>query len=125
MKTSLNALHHQHTDWLRELDFYKQELTILTARLEEVVRANTSTAIGPQIEHFQNRFILLGEQVDVLKHDVRETEQAVLAEVAAKPEVIHLKVVDTDEQLMDRMQHLAKSIGETRFEFNAFLSKHL
>lgn len=36
MKASINSLHHQETDWLRELEFYKQEISVLTNRLEEV-----------------------------------------------------------------------------------------
>lgn len=36
MKTSINSLHHQQGDWLRELAFYNLELSILDKRLNEV-----------------------------------------------------------------------------------------
>ena len=45
MKASINSLHHQTSDWLRELDFYKEELNILRKRLEEVAAKNTSKDI--------------------------------------------------------------------------------
>ena len=57
MKTSLNALHHQGNDWLRELEFYKDELALLTTRLEEVASKNTDKDVLAQVEHFQNKFV--------------------------------------------------------------------
>lgn len=125
MKTSVTALHHQHTDWLRELSFYKDEIAILTNRLEEIAKANTSMEVSQQVEHFQNRFILLRDQVDVLSHDVKQEENAVLEIAAEKPEHIHQRIVETDDKLLERVQYLAKSLGETRYEFNAFAAKVL
>ena len=125
MKTSVTALHHQHTDWLRELGFYKDEIAILTHRLEEVAKANTSFEVSQQVEHFQNRFIILRDQVDVLNHDVKQEEASVLEVAAEKPQHIHQRIVETDDKLLERMQYLSKSLGETRYEFNAFAAKTL
>lgn len=125
MKTSLTALHHQHTDWLRELGFYKDELAILTHRLEEVAKANTAMEVGQRVEQFQNRFIILREQVDVLLHDVKAKEHELTDMAMDKPAHVHQKIVDTDDQLLERVAYLAKSLGQTRFEFNAFAAKTL
>src|SRR5690349_12064055 len=70
MKASLNTLHHQSQDWLRELEFYKDELTILSNRLNEVATGNTNKEILAQTEHYLNRFVILRERLDTLKHDV-------------------------------------------------------
>jgi hypothetical protein len=37
MKTSLNYLHHQSAEWIREVTFYKEELNVLKTRLGDVV----------------------------------------------------------------------------------------
>lgn len=125
MKTTLNHLHHQHTDWLRELDFYKHEIKVLTTRLEEVAGANTAAAIGQQVEHYQNKFVLLNEQLDVMIHDVKLKEQALEKTIQAAPEHIDEKVTAPDTQLLGRVNDLAKSIADTRFNFNGFLAKTL
>jgi hypothetical protein len=125
MKTTLNHLHHQHTDWLRELEFYKLELGILTERLAEVASANTAMSVAQQVEHFQNRFILLNEQLDVLRHDVKLKEQALQEEIKTKPSHIDEKISQPTETLLERVSYLFKSIADTRFEFNGFLAKTL
>lgn len=125
MKATLTTLHHQHNDWLRELAFYKDEMAILLNRLSEVAEANTSKEVFAQVEHFQNRYILLNEEIDILGHDVRESKQAIEDKAAALPETVNLRIVDSNEQLLARVQYLSKSFSETRFEFNTFLSRTL
>ena len=52
MKATLNTLHHQDGDWMRELEFYKEEIAILTGRLEEASTKNNSKDATGQVEHF-------------------------------------------------------------------------
>lgn len=123
MKASLNFLHHQSTDWLRELAFYKDELAILTKRLEEAAAKNTSGEVLAQVEHFQNRFIMLREQADILKHDISVRAKEVEELVKSKPEHIDEKFAATNDTDLTRVKDFSKSISDTRFEFNTFLSK--
>ncbi len=123
MKTTLNNLHHQNTDWLRELDFYKHEMSVLTKRLEEVAKANTAMAVAQQVEHFQNKFIIIDEQLDILTHDVKIKEQVLMQVVETKPEHIDEKAVVPDSEMQNRVNDLFKNIGDTRFEFNRFLAE--
>jgi len=121
MKASLASLHHQATDWLRELEFYKQEIGILTKRLEEVVSKNTDKEIEAQSEHFQNKFILLREQMDELTHDVRTREREIEAVAKDRPNHIDEKFTAIKSDLLNRVKDLVNSIADTRFEFNHFL----
>ena len=125
MKTTLNHLHHQHTDWLRELDFYKIELKVLTERLAEVASANTALPVMQQVEHFQNRFVLLNEQLDVQMHEVKLAEKALQEKVKSMPEHIDQKAIQPNEKLHADVSYLFKNIADTRFEFNGFLAKTL
>ena len=39
----MDDLHFNHMLWLRELDFFKEELVVLQKRLEEVASRNTDS----------------------------------------------------------------------------------
>jgi hypothetical protein len=125
MKTSLNALHHQTTDWLRELQFYKDEIKLLQGRLGEVAAKNTAQEVLAQVDHFENKFIILNEQADILKHDVNQVNESVLAHAKANPTHLDEKYVPTATALLNRVSDYSKSVADTRFELNQFLSKTL
>ena len=125
MKASVNALHHQDIDWLRELDFYKGEIAILTKRLEEVIVANTHIEVTSQVEHFQNKFIALREVIDTLGHDIKGREASVERSAEKKPEHINEHTSKLNNELFDRMKSLAADFATTRFELNQFLFKAL
>lgn len=123
MKASINSLHHQETDWLRELEFYKQELSVLTNRLEEVASKNTAKEISAQVEHFQNRFIILKEQHDILRHDNAARLDRLNEMAKAIPTHIEEKFVADKDEMYKRINDYFTSFRDTRYEFNKFLSK--
>jgi predicted nucleic acid-binding Zn-ribbon protein len=125
MKASLNSLHHQITDWLRETDFYKQEVSIFEERLREVASKNTSQEVLAQVEHFQNKFILTKEQLDILAHDLNKEESVVEEKVKKSPEHTHEKFVTPLDKTQARVKTFASGFADLRFEFNTFLSKTL
>jgi hypothetical protein len=125
MKTTLNTLHHQDGDWMRELEFYKEEIAILTNRLEEVASKNTETKVTSLVEHYQNKFIMLREQLDTLNHDIKIRETGVRDISKDKPEHINEKMTVTKDQVQQRMKGFTTSFADTRFEFNKFLSETL
>lgn len=124
MKASLNYLHHQGQDWLRELEFYKDELAVLTTRLGEVAGNNTDKDILAQVEHFQNKFIMLREQLDTLKHDVGTRNHEIETLSKERPEHINEKFTTVQDALQERVKDFVRSLSDTRYEFNRFLSKY-
>ena len=125
MKASVSTLHHQDIDWLRDLDFYKGEIAILTKRLEEVITANTHMGVTSEVEHFQNKFIVLKEVIDTLGHDIKGRESAVERAAEKKPEHINEHTVALNNELFGRMKNLAADVADSRYELNRFLSKTL
>lgn len=123
MKASLNSLHHQATDWLRETEFYKQELAILQTRLEEVAAKNTAQEVLAQVEHFQNKFILNREQQDTLIHDLRKEASNLEEKIKGLLEHTNEKFTDVNEGMQNRMKTYATAFADLRFEFNSFVSK--
>ena len=123
MKTSINTLHHQDIDWLRELDFYAGELNILTKRLEEIIVANTHLQVTSEVEHFQNKFIVLKEAIDTLRHEINGRESNVEKAAIAKPTHITEHSITGNTDLYNKMKSLAADVADTRFELNQFLFK--
>lgn len=123
MKASLNTLHHQGNDWLRELEFYKEEIAILSGRLEEVISKNTHEPVTSQVEHFQNKFTVLRELVDTLKHDVTEREKKIEEIAKTRPEHIDEHFNTEKDSVFVRMKDIAANFADTRFQFNRFLAK--
>ena len=125
MKTTLTQLHHQAVDWERELNFYRDELKILKSRLEEVVTKNTHQEVLAQAEHFQNKFIILAEQMAVMQHDLNVRNDSITKLATEIPEHIDERISVIRGGMLAQFKGLANSIADTRFEFNEYLSKVL
>jgi hypothetical protein len=120
-----DTLAHQHLvceDWKRELDFFKVEIAYLRKRLEEVAAKNTGKDIMVQVEHFENKFRIMSIHVDELRHDVKLKNEALLKEAAEKPNYINVKMIESDENLIDLMSDTSTDFHQTKREFYKFLS---
>lgn len=121
-----DTLAHQHLlceEWKRELDFYKSEMIFLKKRLEEVASKNTAMDVLKEVEHFENKFRIMGIHIDELAHDVKLKNEALLQEAYQKPNYINVKMIEQDESMMDLMADTSKDFYETKKDFYRFLSK--
>ena len=73
--------HLENQDWLKRLDFYKEDLTILRERLDEVTSKNNHTDFLKSVEHFQNQFIIQRNHIDDLAHQIKANENTLVAEI--------------------------------------------
>jgi len=125
MKDTISHLHVMCKDWLRELEFYKTELPIFKKRLEEVASKNTSKDIKVEVGHFENKFYIINTHLDELLHDIKLKEEALIQNAIEQPKYIHVKMIETDENLEDLMEFTATDFKETKKEFYQFLAKYL
>lgn len=123
MKETIAHLHHICEDWKRELKFFKEEVTYLHKRLEEIASKNTHTDVLVQVEHFENKFKIMGIHIDELHHDVNLKNEALLKEASEKPNYINVKMKDSDDKLLDLMDDTSNDFYKTKKEFYQFLSK--
>ena len=123
MNATLNMPRYQSTDWMRELDFYLQEISILTDRLATITSPQAGKELMARIEHFKNKFTALRSRIDGLDHDIKTCEINPGNEGEETPEKIeeHLKLMN--DRLFDRMIALSNSLAITQYDFNQFLSK--
>ena len=125
MKDSTAHLHLICEDFKRTLQFYKSEIPFYKKRLEEISIKNTAEEIRKQVEHFENKFIAMNENLDVLMHDVNIKQDAILKDAKEKPDFINLKVNETADDLKALIDYTAKEFAETKEHFYRFLSEHL
>ena len=125
MKDSTAHLHLICEDFARTLAFYKSEIPFFKKRLEEIATKNTGEDILKQVEHFENTFIAMNENLDVLQHDVHLQQDAIMKDAKEKSDFINLKVHETADGLQSLIAATAKDIAETKENFYRFLSDHL
>jgi NhaP-type Na+/H+ and K+/H+ antiporter len=117
---TISDLHTEHIDWLIKLDFYKDELSVLLKRLEEVVSKNTSKEILASAEHFQNQFVVQKENIDELIHSIHEHE-SYLENRAEQNKTVQQRAND-HPKMRDKVESFEKVFNELRLGFNKFLS---
>ncbi len=123
MKDSLSHLHLLCEDWHRELSFFKVELKIFKNRLDEVASKNTHQDILIQVEHFENKFRIMSNNIDELLHDVQLKAGVISQQSVAQPKYIHVKMMEVDVNIQDLMEYTSKDFHETKHEFYKFLAK--
>ena len=69
---NIKHMNSLHSDALRSLDFYQQDIKILRNRLEEITADYTSREVAVKIEHFQNQFLIQQNNIDELKHKLHQ-----------------------------------------------------
>lgn len=69
-----NLLFTEHLNWLHKLDNAKLSFKDLEQRLQIGFSEFANAKMLPQVESFQNRFILQREVIDVLRHEIKQHE---------------------------------------------------
>lgn len=125
MKNSLSHLHLLCADWHRELQFFKDELSVFKNRLNEVASKNTHQDVLVQVEHFENKFRIMSNNIDELLHDVQLKASVISQQSVTQPKYIHVKMMEVDVNIQDLMEYTSKDFYETKHEFYKFLAKTL
>ena len=122
----ISRMNNEQNDWQRGLEFYKQELQIHTHRLSDVSGMYGSKAeLKPNVEHFQNQFIVQRNNIDQLAHDLGSFEKKVSTETQELAQHIYAETLKEHDVLRDRYTTLEKTINNLRHEHNSFLAKYI
>jgi len=120
---NIKHISNLHSDALRSLDFYKQEIGILIKRLEEIAADNTGKEVAENIEHFQNQFLIQSNNIDNLKHRINENIKDIENQVKNSAGFLDQKSADENSGLYDQYLTQEKVINDIRQDFNRFASK--
>lgn len=59
-----------HNQWLRNMNFYKTEVSILKGILTEIAGKYTGNEVSKVVEHFENQFLIQNNNIDAICHDI-------------------------------------------------------
>jgi hypothetical protein len=121
----ISRMSNEHHDWMRALDFYKQELGILTKRLSEVSQQYTRTEVKADVEHYQNQFIIQQNNISELQQAFKEHDTHIQHDVANMAQHVSNHTLAEHDNLRDRYFRFEKFIHEMRHDFNRFLSRYM
>jgi cell division septum initiation protein DivIVA len=121
----LDDIHKENTQWLKDLDFAKDEIEIYRNSLGEITQKNTKTEVLAPAEHFQNQFIRHCEVIDELKHDIHVEEHKIVENVKANNVATDHRKVDENSALVNRMQQFDKIWNELKIEYTKYLKNVL
>lgn len=125
MKTNIYKQHSEHTEWLNKLAFYKDELSIMQKRLDEIGAKNTANDVLKDVEHFQNQIIIQNNNVDTIKKHINREEKIIQANIAVNPTASdHRKIEDHTEE-REMVEGFVTNFEKIRKEYNTFLSKRM
>ena len=120
---NIKQINDLHNDALRGLAFYKQELTILQERLEEIAADNTNVEVLEKVDHFQNQFIIHQRYIDDLMHDIRKNLKHIEEEVVTTSGFFGESNFTENEYLYEQFVTEEKIFNELRHEFNRFAAQ--
>jgi hypothetical protein len=124
-RVHISDLHSDHQLWLNSLSFYKEEISILERRLEEVAKRNSESEVMAQLEHFQNQYIRQREVIDELRHDIKQHENALESSVKQNPTAVDHRLFPDHTDLRDRVITFEKLYGDLKAELMRWLSARL
>lgn len=115
--------HAENTVWLTTLIFYRDDLTILKKRLEELVSKNNNKEFLKLVEHFQNQFIIQRNNIDELIHAVKANENLLEKEVEENPIAVDRRYTAYHEKEKEMVESFEKNFNELRKDFVSFSAK--
>lgn len=123
-KISITHLNNAHSDWLRGLDFYKEEIKILKDRLTEVASKNSHPDVLKQVEHYENQFDIQSENIHRLRHDIKSNLKVAAEETkASSAGYIDGTLLSAHTTLGQKFESEEKTVNELRQEFNQFAAE--
>ncbi len=121
--TNTTQVNAEHQEWLKGLDFYKEDIHILENRLTEIAAKNTAFEARQGIEHFQNQFLVQRNNIDELRHKIKEHISTNGKKTELSAEVVENEKLAEHENLKDEYLSFEKVIKDLRHEFNIYLAK--
>ena len=121
MPFEISDFHFEHKQWIRELEFWRDELKIFQKRLEDIVQRAQGKDVLAKAEHFQNQFIRHNEVIDTFLHDIKEHEHELAQLAKEEVHTIGDRFVGGHVRHRDSIETQRKIYGELKNNFFAFL----
>ena len=123
MKTSIYSQHQEHSQWLNILSFYADDILIMQKRIEEIARKNNAKEVNLKIEHFQNQLIIQKNNMDEIKHTIKQDERHLQAEVLKNETAVDHRKVEDHAQEREDLKAFENNFNKLRKELNVFAAQ--
>ena len=112
-----------HTIWAKGLEFYRDELELMTKRLLDVSGKNTNEEASKGVEHFQNQFFIQQKNISDLRHQVNGYIKGLSFDAKTHQGHVDAIFITQGDSLRERYEQLEQIMNGLRQEFNEYLSK--
>jgi hypothetical protein len=120
-KVSITHLSNAHNDWLRALDFYKQEIKILKKRLTEIAGKNSHRDVLKQVDHFENQFMIQANNINKLSHEIKANITSIGKEArSSSAGYIDGELLEMHKSVGQKFEAEEMTVNEIRHSFNQF-----
>jgi hypothetical protein len=109
----------EHKEWQGKINFYRYEIERMKSELATALMTDRNQYNMPQVEHYQNQFILQRDVLDVMRHDFKQHENK-LEDHSSHP-MMNLAAMHLSER--EKLISFEEIFKELRADFHAFIHK--
>ena len=121
--TNVSHCGNDHSVWIKNIEFYEDDLDSLENRLLEIAEKNNGYDVMAGVEHFQNQFIVQRKNIHDLRHLIDRHSGKVASDAKSHAGRVETGLLDEHEGIKSEVESFEKVINELRHEFNKFLSR--
>ncbi len=123
-RINISHVSNMHNQWLRTLNFYKSEMSILKGILTEVGGKNSNAEMLKDVEHFENQFKIQAINIDTIAHGIHVNIDAISKEAAnSSAGYIDSNLATEHDQLCAQAEDEEKIMIELIRSFRKFAEK--
>lgn len=116
----LRKMLNEHAAWQNKIGSFRTELKLLNQDLSGIVSKYTPREVPAKSEHFQNQFILQNEVLDIMRHDFKQYENKLEANIEKPGKNEIGSILEEHQQHVNRLTDYEKLFKELKDEFNEF-----
>lgn len=121
----IKKMHTEHASWQNKIQSFKTEIKLLNQDLSGVVSRFAPREVPAKTEHFQNRFIIQNELLDIMRHDFKQYENLLEANIEKPGTNAIGTILEVHQKHVDRLSDHEKLFKDLKDEFNQFTKKEV
>jgi hypothetical protein len=119
----IKKIHAEHATWQHRITDIKTELKFLNDELSHFVSKFAPRQVPPHAEHFQNQFIVQKEVLDIMRHDFKQYENLLEANMHHPGKNEIGEILQMHQHHINRMNDFEKLFQDLKAEFKQFASQ--
>jgi len=118
-------MHTEHASWQNSILGFRTELKLLNQDLSGIVSRYIPREVPAKAEHFQNQIILQKDVLDIMRHDFKQYENLLEANIENPGKNEIGSIMEAHQGHVSRLADFEKLFNELKEEFNQFTLKEV